>query len=316
MLKTLINKKASYIEDRQLIIDRAWAGVGVTEQFLDNAETYHERYFKTPYWEYHVGQALRKARVDLNASLKVLDVGSGSGNTVLPALHLMPNCQIVATDISPNLLRILGSLAKQQNLPAERLGLVCFDLERDFFEPSSFDLVIGGAILHHIIHPELALGNIARWLKPGGAAILFEPFEYGTHLLCALFQSLIDETRKRPADPRLVRFLKSMNNDAEHRFGVGRSKPWTSELDDKWLFNIEYIDGICRAQGCRSVEVEPMNIGPTYFLNSVRAYLSVSGNGDVPVPQWAEDIIAEFDTGISMAVKQRLFAEGAIIIHK
>ena len=132
-------------------IDTNWQPVGVTEQFLESAETYHARYYNNGYWKYLVDRGLESARVDRSASLRVLDVGSGSGNSVFAAADLLPNSTILASDISPQLLRILVGI--QENVPTlnSRIEAYCFDLHKDFFAEDTFDLVVGGAILHHML---------------------------------------------------------------------------------------------------------------------------------------------------------------------
>lgn len=315
LLQKLLNKSAHCIKKKHIFIDQEWVANGVTDQFLAEASTYHERYFATPYWTYHLGAALKQAGVDLQTSPCVLDVGSGSGNTVLPLLEIMPNSRIIATDISPDLLYILNRIGHEQRLPEGRLECLCFDLHKDFFRPGSFDLIVGGAILHHIKEPAAALENILRWLKHGGCAVLFEPFEYGAHLVCAIFQILIDEARHQTYDPHFVQVLRAIKVDAEHRFGMGRLKPWTAQLDDKWLFTREYLEQVCEIHGCRA-EILPMNISQTYFLATLNAYLNVSGYGDVIVPEWAKEIVDLFDRGIAPPIKEKLFTEGTVIIRK
>jgi ubiquinone/menaquinone biosynthesis C-methylase UbiE len=46
---------------------------------------------------------------------------------------------------------------------------------REFYPDGFFDLVVCFSVLEHVPEPELALGEIARVLKPGGAAVLGMP---------------------------------------------------------------------------------------------------------------------------------------------
>src|SRR5207244_8311540 len=79
--------------------------VGVTAQFLEEAGTYHQRYTAHGYFRNLIEAAVRRAGIgEVHA---VLDLGSGSGNSVVPALELFPTADIVAVDISPQLLAIL-----------------------------------------------------------------------------------------------------------------------------------------------------------------------------------------------------------------
>ena len=104
------------IECRQedgIFIDAGWSSMGVTEQFLENASIYHERYRSNEHWKHLVELGLTATNVDRNQRLNVLDIGSGSGNSVFAAVTLMPNANVVASDISPQLLRILLQAARQ-----------------------------------------------------------------------------------------------------------------------------------------------------------------------------------------------------------
>src|SRR5208282_1733333 len=80
--------------------------VGVTAQFLENAEQYHRSYFDTGYWEFLLGNALAAAG-NPEAPARIIDIGSGSGNSVIPLADRFPRAEIAATDISPQLLVIL-----------------------------------------------------------------------------------------------------------------------------------------------------------------------------------------------------------------
>ena len=82
------------------------APVGVSGQFLEDAGVYHRQYASTAYFKLLISDALKRIRMPA-ASPVILDIGSGSGNSVFPCLELFPDCRIVATDLSPNLLKIL-----------------------------------------------------------------------------------------------------------------------------------------------------------------------------------------------------------------
>jgi SAM-dependent methyltransferase len=61
---------------------------------------------------------------------------------------------------------------------AEKNGFVCQDLEKQSFATGSFDLVITQDVLEHVLEPQLALREIARTLKPGGAHVFTVPWYY------------------------------------------------------------------------------------------------------------------------------------------
>src|SRR5262245_31281823 len=79
--------------------------VGVTAQFLEHPEEYHRRYHDVAYWSFLLGNALEKAHITHEVGT-LIDIGSGSGNSVIPLCERFPRARIIATDISPQLLKI------------------------------------------------------------------------------------------------------------------------------------------------------------------------------------------------------------------
>lgn len=297
-------------------IDSAWEPSGVTEQFLEAADTYHERQFNIQGWKFMLSRALSFVDIDRDAPIDILDVGSGSGNTVLAAAELFTQAAIVASDISPNLLRILDSLQNRYPVIKGRLKSYCFDLHKDFFVSGSFDLVIGGAILHHLLQPEISLTNIARWLKPGGRLILFEPLEIGGHIQAAIYHTLIAELEDQ-ADPRIIGHFRGMCNDFDCRYGAPNIKPWTAKLDDKWLFSPSCLRQLGAETGFELEVLEPIAGDLTHlFRDRVRSLIANSGLDDVPLPERMWTILDQFDSEISEHLKRRMSLEGIVIFRR
>ena len=163
---------------------------GVTNQFFADAEDYHERYCDVPHFRNLIKEALDRVGWPSDGAV-VLDIGSGSGNSVLPCLDLLETALIVAIDISPKLLKILQRTLISNQRNESRVALVCMDATRSPFNTSCFDLVIGAAILHHLIDPTAALLTASKVLKPGGHAIFFEPFENGNAILYLAYKEIV-----------------------------------------------------------------------------------------------------------------------------
>jgi ubiquinone/menaquinone biosynthesis C-methylase UbiE len=106
-----------------------------------------------------------------------LEIGAGTGYFSLNLLHVGLIERATATDISAGMLATL-----EEN--ALRLGLevrtAAAEAETLPFGDSSFDLVFGHAVLHHIPDVETAFSEFARVLRPGGTlAFCGEPSRYG-----------------------------------------------------------------------------------------------------------------------------------------
>ena len=301
-------------KENGITFDCEWKAEFITDQFLDNAGIYHERYHCEAHWGRLLRLGFNAAGVDCAGIRSVLDVGSGCGNTALVAARLMPSAHVIASDISPGLLKILLDSASAENLT--NLSTWCFDLHQRLFEEQSFDLVIGGSILHHMFDPVVALRNLSLSMRPGSPLLLYEPMEEGAHLMCVVYQALCSEL-KHEADQRLLHFFQAMIKDYEHRFGVGVVKPWTSHLDDKWLFNRFYLEDLASQVGL-SLEVMHGLAGDEGLMisNNVLSTLAASGNGDLEIPPKMLEILREFDEGISGTIKQRAQPERLIVFRK
>ncbi len=300
-------------------IDSEWEGLGVTAQFLDNAELYDHRYFKSSYWTYLVERGLSMAGVDRPSITRVLDVGSGSGNTVMPALEFLPNASIVASDISPQLLAILRRHLFNSQHSARDVSLYCFDLQKDAFDAQSFDLVIGGAVLHHMLDPAAALRNIAKWIRRGGHIVLYEPLDYGAHIFATLFQLLVDELAESTDanDQMCVSAFNAFKDDIHARLGVPSVKPWTAALDDKWYFNLNYLRTLGLQLGLKGPRVFPLsNDCERYFNENILGLLSALGQSNLRIKSNAQSIIDQFDQGITSSLKRLFLLEGIVVFTK
>jgi len=113
----------------------------------------------------------------------VLDAGSGAGHT---ALAVAPHAaRVTSVDLSASML------AQGRRLALDRgLGNVHFevgDVEALTFADGSFDVVTSRYSAHHWPHPQVALLEIHRVLRPGGRFVLsdivsYDDFTADTHL--------------------------------------------------------------------------------------------------------------------------------------
>ena len=82
----------------------------------------------------------------------------------------------------------------------DRCVAVAMDAQKDYVRPASADLVVGSAILHHLVEPAPFVEQAMRILRPGGAAIFFEPFEGGYAILRLICQEIVREAGRRKDD--------------------------------------------------------------------------------------------------------------------
>ena len=105
---------------------------------------------------------------DLRGGERVLDAGCGAGHA---AAAFAPHAaEVVALDFTPGMLRQVELLAVERGLAniSTRQG----DVEHLPFGDGEFDRVISRYSAHHWPHPQRALAEFRRVLKPGGLVIL------------------------------------------------------------------------------------------------------------------------------------------------
>jgi ubiquinone/menaquinone biosynthesis C-methylase UbiE len=313
-------------------VDRRWAGIYspnygdeevhkfIHKQFLEDASTYVERYQNIEFWKYLVGRGLEQAQVR-SAAPFVLDLGSGGGNSVFPLLDLIPQAGIVASDLSLPLLKILKDYMEQRY--ADRsFAVVQLNAEELFFADEQFDLVVGGAILHHLFSPDKAIAECARVLKPGGSAVFFEPFEMGHQVLALTLRSLLERNGRlrgdeEPLQPEVVRFFEALCQDWHVRKGEDKSTPQYLQIDDKWLFTQDYFDRVAGRSGFQGVTIDPIQRNPNLFSGQVDTLLRIGLQKDATVlPRWAFECLTEVDRSFTEQARRHLVFEGIVVLRK
>lgn len=114
--------------------------------------------------------------------LRYLDMGCGSGELTL-GLARRGAGHIVGVDFLPRFVHTAMELARGANLPS--VEFVCADLHT-WSPPQLFDVVLSFDALEHIDEPARFLATMARFLAPGGIAVLsFGPLfhsPFGDHM--------------------------------------------------------------------------------------------------------------------------------------
>ncbi len=104
----------------------------------------------------------------------VADLGAGEGT--LSQLLAQRAKHVIAIDNSEKMVTFGQSLARDHKLPnlEYRLG----DIESPPIDDASIDLAIFSQALHHANHPEKAIAETHRILKPGGRLIILDLLQH------------------------------------------------------------------------------------------------------------------------------------------
>ncbi|MEW9679313.1 methyltransferase domain-containing protein [Pseudomonas sp. TE50-2] len=110
-----------------------------------------------------------KRHLDVNAQLKILDLGCGPGS-MIPYLRQFKRAKIYGVDISPAFIE----MAKERYQGVDfRVG----DAEVLPYPSDMFDVVLCSGMLHHIPDLHQVFVEVRRVLKPGGLIFAREPNE-------------------------------------------------------------------------------------------------------------------------------------------
>jgi NADPH:quinone reductase-like Zn-dependent oxidoreductase/SAM-dependent methyltransferase len=121
-----------------------------------------------------------------NPSLKILEVGAGTGGATKPIIAALSNDnkqtgitrfeEYMYTDISPAFFEKAKDLFKGH---VDRMSFQVLDIEKDVlsqkFPSDHYDIVICSGVLHISAAMQPILNNIRKLLRPGGKLVQFEP---------------------------------------------------------------------------------------------------------------------------------------------
>jgi ubiquinone/menaquinone biosynthesis C-methylase UbiE len=115
-------------------------------------------------------KSIAEALLLLLPPMVIADLGAGEGAFSL--LLAQRAQQVIAVDNSDKMVELGSALARKQGVPAleYRKG----DLEAVPIEDGSVDLALFSQSLHHALHPERAIAEAWRILKPGGRVAILD----------------------------------------------------------------------------------------------------------------------------------------------
>jgi 2-polyprenyl-3-methyl-5-hydroxy-6-metoxy-1,4-benzoquinol methylase len=282
---------------------------GVTEQFFSDANHYYQG-CDTGHTEWLLQNAFKHIEA-LRPDPLILDVGSGPGLSVIASLNLLQRPTVIASDISPVLLRILKSnLANHPK--GESVFSAVLDLNRPWFKKEKFDMVIGAAILHHLFEPQILVSNLFQSVKPGGSLVFFEPFENGHAVLSALIDLIIETSNRLPGlDKDAQEFLERMNSN----YLTCGPKPVEkfAHIDDKWTFTRQYFKEMADQLGA-SLKIYPLYESSSPVTGMLTQFLrDAFGRDKTSLPDWAWGLVDRWEKRVSLgALNDMLFAGGVI----
>lgn len=106
------------------------------------------------------------AALALSPAMTVADVGAGTGYFTVRLARAVPQGEVIATDIEPDMVRYLGERARREHLPNVKTVLAGAD--DPHLAPGSVDRILVVDVWHHVADRARYAAGLARALRPGG----------------------------------------------------------------------------------------------------------------------------------------------------
>jgi SAM-dependent methyltransferase len=107
---------------------------------------------------------------------RILDLGAGSGVGTIALAQRFDGAEVVAVDVSPEMLRRIQVKALDLGL-ARRVRTVQADLDVGWPAIDSIDITWASMSLHHLADPDRVLGEVFAATRPGGLVAIAELIE-------------------------------------------------------------------------------------------------------------------------------------------
>ena len=140
----------------------AWAA---KDGFPREVEEYRHRHLKGRVQEWLSGRSFER----------VLEIGCGSGYFLFKVNESLRQSAKTLAGLEVSYEQLLKFCARFKRFPQVECLPVLASAESIPLPDSSFDLVVSSEVLEHILHPDIAMREIYRVLKPGGTFCLTTP---------------------------------------------------------------------------------------------------------------------------------------------
>ncbi|MDY6783534.1 MAG: class I SAM-dependent methyltransferase [Cyanobacteriota bacterium] len=133
-------------------------------------------------WNWITAYNFCTGRKPTRQNIRILDAGCGTGSGTDYLIHLNPEAEVVAIDLSEKALEVARERCCRSGVLANHTPPVEFlqmPVEEAAQLPGTFDLINCVGVLHHLPEPIAGLNAIASKLAPGGLLHLFLYAELG-----------------------------------------------------------------------------------------------------------------------------------------
>ncbi|HQQ64144.1 MAG TPA: methyltransferase domain-containing protein [Pseudomonadales bacterium] len=213
----------------------------------------------------------------------VLEIGCGTGQ-LTRALPGIPGVKHVhATDISPAFLALTRQ--QLQSFSGKIFYYAC-DANHLPFQPSSFDLVVGHSVLHHLLDYSQVVEQAYGLLRPGGVAVFFEPVLQGKVMIAFLADLMLrihEKTGYGNLDESDCDKIRTMiRHITKHKeFGDDREK--LSTMEDKYIFDRHEFREMALKRGFIAAEYRNNPLHDEFRNFNVSQHLRMAGIAEAKI---------------------------------
>ena len=142
-----------------------------TKQGFENSFSSGDFYNKQTQDEQHLKNILDF--LPINADMKILDLGTGSGYLSFPIAKKYSNISVIGLDIVEKALEVNRFRAKEEQI--RNISFITYNGIEVPFSDSEFDMVISRYALHHFPDIQKSISEVSRVLKRGGFLFVSDP---------------------------------------------------------------------------------------------------------------------------------------------
>jgi tRNA (cmo5U34)-methyltransferase len=182
----------------------------LSRQHFDELAEQYDDLFVSHMYDYDVTHEMILTMLPFSSArtVRVLELGPGTGNLTQKVLTRFPHSTVVGYDLSEQMLA--QARAKLAAFEA-RLQLCQGDISQTVF-PGPFDAVISAIAVHHVPPPSkpILFHRVYAALRPGGVLVLGDAFQATTPALGETYRRLIaEEMERRGVDTAAVDAYRS-----------------------------------------------------------------------------------------------------------
>ncbi|MFQ7842628.1 MAG: class I SAM-dependent methyltransferase [Thomasclavelia spiroformis] len=147
------------------------SSIMATKQGFENSFSSGDFYNKQTQDEQHLKNILDF--LPINADMKILDLGTGSGYLSFPIAKKYSNISVIGLDIVEKALEVNRFRAKEEQI--RNISFITYNDIEFPFSDSEFDMVISRYALHHFPDIQKSISEVSRVLKRGGFLFVSDP---------------------------------------------------------------------------------------------------------------------------------------------